>query len=75
MPRRTRVAAIARAALVASTSAPPGGLDRPKKDGEWWSVSQEDWDIMNRARKTQVAHTGNIMEGEDGVMAKNRCLR
>lgn len=73
MPRQARSAAAA--ASSSSSSNLPGGLHRPIKTGEWWSVTQPDWDGMNRARQTQVAHAGNIMESEDGVMAANRCIR
>lgn len=59
----------------ASSSAPAAGFGRPTANGEWWSISQDEWDKMNRSRKIQVSHAGIIMEGENGMIAADRCLR
>lgn len=53
----------------------PGGLGRPTTTGEWWSISAEQWREMKKHRKAASAHAGNIMEGGNGVLASNRCVR
>lgn len=70
-----RVAAANALRQMPSTSRVPAGLERPQRVGEWWSVSEEEWEEAKPRRRALLAHAGEIMEGDHGVLSSNRCLR